>query len=230
MMQFAGICGTPLIIVSGFSGPLLEAFLSWRLAQGIPKRIDSEEWSRFIAESAHGRSLEPLAGSRLDYALTVAANFWTDCEAMMSAMPGRKGDIEFLIFPDQKQLYVHLELGPLTDFASDFYDALADRDGFVDWLLHGTIIPRRVYEVQMDGSKLEVTTLPADKIVLDVSSFDKEMFQTEPPCSSGCSPFVCSMLAATLMNYDKTHGVASAGLEEVVIKIYCVDAQGKPCP
>lgn len=229
-VQFTGVCGTGLILASGFAGPVMEDFLRWRASRAFSRTIEATEWHAFLHETQHSVAAPPALLKEAAYSRLTAANFWTTCEATLDAQPGRNGDIEFLFFEEEMQMYVHLELGSNQKFKTDFYNALSEATPFRDWLLKAGLVDRTLWSVDSNGNKTPLTSFKLGDITLDVSDFETPLLGAVPPCPEGFCYAACSLLAGTITNYDPDNGVVDVGLEVVAIKTYCDDAMGQPCP
>lgn len=229
-VQFAGICGTPLILASGFGGGPLEAFLQWR--ESRTRFVDVREWATFIAHSAEANELMAAGAGGGEPARNIDASFWDTFEDELMDQPRRKKEvgIDILFFPHEMQMYVHLELGGNKAFVANFRNALAFPEEFKQWLLAGNKVARNLFEVDTDGNKTPLSNLSLANIDINVSDFDTLDLGGVPPCTGGCAPFACSMMAGTITRYDPANGVIEVGLEGVIIKVYCADGNGNPCP
>ena len=231
--QLAGVCGTSLIIASGYSQTVLNSFYAWRISKLKSRMISSEEWSDFLKESASRHISIPGIEHELMLVRSATTQYWDDFEKNLSDLKDRYGYIDFYFFRAEKLVYIHLELGRDQGFVSKFYSELSSVGEFLNWLKTGKTIARNLWEVLPDGNIVPISGVPVDKLVFrdeKTPNFEKDLIGAEPPCPPTCVYRACSLMVGELTTFDPSNGNIEIDLSLVAIKSYCDDGNGGPCP
>ena len=220
-IQYAGICGTRLILSSKYSLPV--EFLEWRKSRLQDKHVSATEWSEFLFETANKQNF--IDGSNDGQAAIRAQRqaFWNGCEASLGQQPRANKGIDFIYLPEEKLMYIHLELGTDEAFAKQFMDATTDHENFAAWLKNGTTIERKHSIMQNGQTPQLMQNFSMDNLTIQ---FKHPLLQrditTDPNCPPGCRFLgACSLVACTIINFDQVNGTAEVGMEAVAEKSYC---------
>ena len=238
----SGISGTSVIFSSGFNSP--EYRLCQRLIQdqvpGYPVTLSL--YNEFLERLASGKEalLPDLSHLRKEMLETPTDPiYWSSFEEELDQQPERRGGIDIYIFPKEKQVYVHLELGSSLVFATEYHAHSIYIAEFNQWLTNPLkpLIKRTVFTVDENGVVSHLPTLAAKDIAVNIRSdviVQRPYFATSPTCPPGmkfCAS--CSMTAGTLTEFDPgtdtEPGYAAFDIEGIILKPYCADAS-KPCP